>query len=115
MKTITMIGLAAALCVPALASAQRGGGTGAAGFQRVEVQRIQRVDVQRVQRVDTGRTIDAVRDIALRRRGDFDGGETGTRFRRHDPDRRPPHHPARRRWNAAHPSDGEPPRPPAGD
>jgi len=112
MKTITMIGLAVALCVPALASAQRGG-AGAAGFQRVEAQRLQRVDVQRVQRVDTGRTIDTARDIAFRR-GDFDGGETGTRFRRHDPDRPPPHHP-RRRWNAAHDSGGEPSRPPAGD
>ena len=40
MKTITMIGIAVALCVPALASAQRGGGAGAGNVQRVNVQRV---------------------------------------------------------------------------
>ena len=115
MKTISMIGIAAILCVPALAAAQRGGGAGAGGFQRIEVQRIQRVDVQRVDRIDTGRTIDRARDVALRR-ADPDGGETGTRLHRrpHDPDRPPPHNP-RRRWNAAHPSDDSGPSRPAGD
>jgi hypothetical protein len=91
MKTIKMICVAAALCVPALASAQRGGGAVAVG----------------VQRVDTGRTIAPVRDMPVRdidvRRGDIVRGaevETGTRIRR------PQHSQARRRWNAAHPPAG---------
>lgn len=95
MKTIRMICVAAALCVPALASAQRGGGAGAVRVQRVES----------VQRVDTGRTI-AVRDIDIRR-GDavrVGPGETGTRIRR------PLHNPARRRWNAANPPAPDPAR-----
>jgi hypothetical protein len=109
-KTISMIGIAAVLSLPALAAAQRGGGAGAGAIsvQRVQVQRID------VGRVDTGRTLTA-RDIDIRR-GNADGGETGTRLRRRDdgPDRRPPHDPARRRWNAAHPSDSDPSRPNAG-
>jgi len=90
MKSITMICVAAALCVPAMASAQRG----AVSVQRVE----------RIQRIDTGRMITPVRDIDLRGR-DIDiarGGEvvTGTRI--------PHHSPARRRWNAANPPDPAP-------
>lgn len=93
MKSIHMICAAAALCVPALASAQRGGGTPAVGVSRVES----------VQRIDTGRTIGPVRDIDLRGR-DIDvarGGEvvTGTRI--------PHHNPARRRWNAANPPNSD--------
>lgn len=96
MKTITMIGVAVALCVPTLASAQRGGG-GAVRVQRVDVQR---VDVRRIER---GLTIAPGRDVAIAR------GvvviETGTRIRRPDPDRRRLHNPARRRWwNATHPN-----------
>lgn len=93
MKTISLIGIALALCAPALASAQRGGGPGTAGVQRVES----------VQRIDTGRTITPVRDIDISR-GDVVRGptvETGTRIRR------PQHNPARRRWNAAHPPAGD--------
>ena len=90
MKSITMICVATALCVPALASAQRGGGA-------VSVQR-----VERIQRIDTGRI--PVRDIDLRGR-DIEiarGGMvvTGTRI--------PHHSPARRRWNAANPPDPDP-------
>lgn len=98
MKTITMIGIAALLGVPALASAQRGGG-GAGGVQRVNVQRmdVRRVDVQRI---DTRRTIDPARDVDIAR--GVAVIETGTRLRRPDPTRRRLHH-ARRRWNAAHP------------
>ena len=129
MKTISMIGIVAALSLPALAAAQRGGGAGggAISVQRVQVQRID------VGRVDTGRTITPARDINVRR-GDAFGGDTGTRIRRGDDDpnrqgshearRRwnaahpsdpdPSHH-ARRRWNAAHPSDPDPSRPNAGD
>lgn len=105
MKTISMIGIAAALCVPALAAAQRGGAAGAVS--------VQRVDVQRVQRIDSGRTITPARDFEIRR-GTAVGGETGTRIHRRadDPNRRRPHDPARRRWNAAHPSDSV--RPDAG-
>jgi hypothetical protein len=91
MKTIKMICVAVALCVPALASAQRGA---------VRVQR-----VESVQRVDTGRMITA-RDIDIRR-GDavrVGPGETGTRIRR------PLHNPARRRWNAANPPAPDPAR-----
>lgn len=93
MKSIRMICVAAALCVPAMASAQRGGGAGAVSVQRVE----------RIQRIDPGRTITA-RDIDLRGR-DVDivhGGMvvTGTRIPRHSP--------ARRRWNAANPPDSAP-------
>jgi hypothetical protein len=94
MKTIKMICVAVALCVPALASAQRGGGAGAVRVQRAET----------VQRVDTGRMI-TVRDIDVRRGdvvrvGTVGTVETGTRIRR------PLHNPARRRWNAAHPPAG---------
>jgi len=97
MKTITLIGIALALCVPALASAQRGGG-GAVTVQRGDIQRVD------VRRVDTGRTLAPGRDIEIRR-GDAVRGETGTRIRRPDPDRRRLHNPARRRWyNATHPS-----------
>ena len=94
MKTIHTICVAVALCVPALASAQRGGGAGAVRVQRAES----------VQRVDTGRTI-TVRDIDIRRGDVVRVGpvETGSRIRRPDPDRRRLHN-ARRRWNAAHPS-----------
>jgi hypothetical protein len=95
MKTITMICVAAALCVPALASAQRGGGAGAVRVQQVES----------VRPVDTGRTI-AVRDIDIRR-GDavrVRPVETGTHIRR------PLHNPARRRWNAANPPGPNPAR-----
>lgn len=98
MKTITMIGIAAALCLPALAAAQRGGGS-AGGVQRVDVQRVE------VQRIDTGRTITPSRDIEIGRGGAV---ETGTRLRRPDPDRRA--HNARRRWNAAHPPGPDPAR-----
>ena len=108
MKTISMIGLAAAFCVPALVAAQRGGGAGGVA--------VQRVDVQRVQPFDSSRAIDSGRDIDISRGGGF-GGETGTRIRRRDddPDRRPPHDPARRRWyNATHPSAPGPSRPDAG-
>ncbi len=100
MKTITMIGIAAALCLPALAVAQRGGGGGAVGVQRVDVQRVE------VQRLDTGRTITPSRDIEIARGGVV---ETGTRLRRPDPDRRRLHNP-RRRWNAAHPPGPDPAR-----
>lgn len=104
MKTISMIGIAAVLCAPALAVAQRGGGGGGAvAVQRVQVQRM---DVQRVGRIDTGRTIDRARDIDVRR-GDAFAGETGTRIRHRDDDPNR-HNPARRRWNAAHPSDPDP-------
>jgi hypothetical protein len=90
MKTISLIGIAVALCVPALASAQRGGGAGAVS----------------VQRVDTARTIAPVRDIDIRRGDVVRTGtvETGTRIRR------PLHNPARRRWNAAHPPAPDPSR-----
>jgi hypothetical protein len=96
MKTISLIGIAVALCVPALASAQRGGGAGAAGVQRAET----------MQRAETGRTIAPVRDIDIRRGDVARVGtvETGTRIRR------PPHNPARRRWNAAHPPTADPSR-----
>ena len=94
MKTISLIGVALALCVPALASAQRGGGGAVAVLRGA----IQRVDVQRVDR-----TLVPGREIEIRR-GDVVRGETGTRIRRPDPDRRRLHNPARRRWNAAHPS-----------
>lgn len=98
MKTINMICVAVALCVPALASAQRGGGAGAVS---VRVQR-----VESIQRVDRGRMIVPVRDVDIRR-GDVVRGatvETGTRIRR------PLHNPARRRWNAAHPPAPNPAR-----
>ena len=96
MKTISLIGIAAALCVPALASAQRGGG--AVAVQRVEVQRAD------VRRLDIDRTRFDARDIDIRR-GEALRGETGTRLGRrdHDPDRA--NHQARRRWNAANPPD----------
>lgn len=119
MRTITTIGVAVALCVPALASAQRAGGAGAVNVQRVNVQRvdIRRVDVRRV---DTRPTITPTRDVNIVR--GVAVIETGTRIRRPDPDRRRLHnarrrwnaaHPpgpnlARRRWNAAHPSDSDP-------
>lgn len=101
MKTITMIGVAVALCIPALASAQRGGGTAGAGAQRVAVQRI---DVRRVDvgRVDRGPAIAPGRDVTVARGASVI--ETGTRIRRADPTRRGAHSPARRRWNAAHPN-----------
>jgi hypothetical protein len=107
MKTISMIVAAAALCTPALVAAQRGGGAGAVAVQRVEI--------QRVQRIDSGRTMIPTRDFDVGR-GTLAGGETGTRIRRHpdDPNRRPPHNPARRRWNAAHPSDPGSSRPDEG-
>ncbi len=98
MKTITMIGVAVALCVPTLASAQRGGGAGASNAQRVNVQRID------VRRIDTGRTIAPGRDVNVAR--GVAVIETGTRIRRPvaDPNRRRLHNPARRRWyNATHP------------
>lgn len=106
MKTIRMIAIAAAFCAPALASAQRGGGGAAISIPRVSVQR---TEVQRVQRVDPGRPFAPTRDVDIRR-GNVFGGDTGTRIRRRDddPDRRRPHDPARRRWNAAHPSDPDP-------
>ena len=96
MKTINLIGIAVALCVPALASAQRGGGATAVSVQRVES----------VQRVDTGRAITPVRDIEFARGDAARVGtvETGTRIRR------PLHSPARRRWNAAHPPAPDPSR-----
>ena len=74
MKTISMIGVAVALCVPALASAQRGGGAGAVRVQRVES----------VQRVDTGRTIarPATSTSAAATPCASDRLETGTRIRR---------------------------------
>jgi hypothetical protein len=113
MKTITMICVAAALCVPALASAQRGGGAGAIRVQRVDVGRVD------VRRIDTMRTITPGRDVNIAR--GVAVIDTGTRIRRPDPDRRRLHHarrrwnaahppgpnPARRRWNAAHPSDSD--------
>jgi hypothetical protein len=92
MKTITTIGVAIALCVPALAAAQRGGGAGAVSVQRVNVQRVD------VRRVDTRPTLTPGRDNIAR---GFTVIDTGTRIRRPDPDRRL--HNARRRWNAAHP------------
>lgn len=112
MKTITMIGVAIALCVPALAAAQRGGGT--VSVPRVNVQRVD------VRRVDPRPTITPGRDVTIAR--GFTVVDTGTRIRRPDPDRRRLHnarrrwnaaHPgpnphARRRWNAAHPSDSDP-------
>jgi|GEM_PF-6030680 len=96
MKTISLIGIAVALCVPALASAQRGGETGAVGVQRAES----------MQRTDTGRAIAPVRDIDIRGGDAARVGtvETGTRIHR------PPHNPARRRWNAAHPPTPDPSR-----
>jgi hypothetical protein len=102
MKTITMIGVAMALCIPALASAQRGGGgAGGASAQRVAVQRI---DVRRVDvgRVDRGPAINPARDVNVARGPSV--VETGTRIRRHDPTRRGAHSQARRRWNAANPN-----------
>jgi hypothetical protein len=102
MKTISMIGIAVALCMPALAAAQRGGG-GAVAVQRVQVQRM---DVQRVGRIDATRTINPARDIDIRRGNAF-AGETGTRIRHRDDDPNR-HDPARRRWNAAHPSEPDP-------
>jgi hypothetical protein len=119
MRIITTIGIAVALCVPALAAAQRGGGAAAVNVPRVNVQRvdIRRVDVRRV---ETRPTITPGRDVTIAR--GFTLVETGTRIRRPDPDRRRLHnarrrwnaaHPpgpnlARRRWNAAHPSDPDP-------
>lgn len=111
MRTITMIGIAVALCVPALASAQRGGRAGGVNVQRVDVRRI---DMMRT--ITPGRDVDIARGVAV--------VETGTRIRRPDPDRRRLHNarrrwnaahppgpnPARRRWNAAHPSDSDPSR-----
>jgi hypothetical protein len=117
MKTITMIGIAVALAMPALASAQRGGGAGAAGAQRVTVQRVE------IQRVDRGLTTFAPgRDIVVAR-GRLAEIDTGTRIRRppHNPARRRwynanhPNHLARRRWNAANPSDADPSRRREGD
>ena len=104
MKIISMIVVAAVFCVPALAAAQRGGGASAVGVQRVDVQRI-----------DSGRTMMPARDFDIRR-GTAVGGETGTRIHRRvdDPSRHRPHYPARRRWNAAHPSDSDPSRPDEG-
>ena len=114
MKTITMIGIAAALCVPALASAQRGGGAGDVGVQRVNVPRVD------IRRIDTGRTITPARDVTIAR--GVAVIETGTRIRRLDPDRRRLHnarrrwynanhpHQARRRWNAANPPVADPSR-----
>jgi hypothetical protein len=110
MKIITMIGLAAALCVPAAASAQRGDGAGAAGVQRMD------------QRIDTGRAImtrdsGAIRGESLRDAVARDDILTGTRLqpgrpRIQRPERdEPSHSPARRRWNAANP--GEPGHSPA--
>jgi len=122
MKTITMIGVAVALCVPSLASAQRGAAAGAGGAQRVPMQRVE------IQRVDRGpATFAPGRDIVVAR-GRLAEIDTGTRIRRPDPDRRRFHH-ARRRWNAAHPgpnprrrwynathpSEADPSRRPAGD
>ena len=104
MKTITLIGVALALCVPAALSAQRGGGGGAVAVPRGA---IERVDVQRVDR-----TLVPARDIEIRR-GDAVRGETGTRIRRHNPARRRwynathpsnPHKARRRWWNATHPA-----------
>jgi hypothetical protein len=97
MKTISLIGIALALCAPALASAQRGGGGGAT---------VQRGDVQRVdiRRVDIDRGLVTAREV---RRGDVMRDTTGTRIRRPDvePERRRLHNPARRRWyNATHPA-----------
>lgn len=101
MKTITLIGIAVALCVPALASAQRGGGARAVNVQRVDVGRVD------VRRIDTIRTITPGRDVNIAR--GVAVIETGTRIRRPDPDRRRLHN-ARRRWNAAHPPGPNPAR-----
>ncbi len=97
MKTISLIGIAMALCLPVMASAQRGGG-GAVAVPRGAIERVE------IQRIDRDRTLVPARDLEIRR-GDAVRGETGTRIRRPDPDRRRLHNPARRRWyNATHPS-----------
>ena len=103
MKTISLICAAAALCVPALAEAQRGGRGGAAMPTRGA----------EIQRVDRGATINLRRDVVIAR-GDV---VTGTRIRRPDADpaRRRwynahHHQQARRRWNAANPPDSDPSR-----
>ena len=101
MKNLSLICAVLALGVPAMASAQRGGGMGAGG-----VQRVQRMDVQRI---DTGRALTPSRhDIDVRRGGAL-RGDTGTRIRRADPERYP-NHQARRRWNAANPTAPDPSR-----
>lgn len=109
MKTISLICAAAALCVPALAAGQRGGGTGAAGIATRGAE---------IQRVDRGATINLRRDVVVAR-GDV---VTGTRIRRPlaDPARRRwynahHHQQARRRWNAANPPVSDPSRRRAGD
>lgn len=113
MKILCMIAAAAALCLPAMASAQRGGQAGGVAVQRVDVQR---ADLGRAGTI--GRSIDV--------RGDAVRGEltTGTRIRRpverpdrdraHNPRRRwynATHNPQRRRWyNANHPTRPDPSR-----
>jgi len=92
MKTISLICAALALGVPAMASAQRGG-TAAVPMRSVQVQRL-----------DNSRTITPARDFEIRRR-DAVRGETGTRIARrraYEPDRRRPHNPRRRYYNATH-------------
>ena len=109
MKTISLICAAAALCVPALAEAQRGGRGGGAAIPTRGVE---------IQRVDRGATINLRRDVVIAR-GDV---VTGTRIRRPDADpaRRRwynahHHQQARRRWNAANPPDSDPSRQRTGD
>lgn len=90
MKTISLICAALALGVPAMSSAQRGGAV-AAPMRSVEAQRL-----------DNSRTITPARDF---RRGDAVRGETGTRIARrraYEPNRRRPHNPRRRYYNATH-------------
>lgn len=91
MKIVTLIGVAAALAAPSLASAQRGDRGGGAVA---------------VQRVDAGRAITPARDVIVLRGDVVRGAMTGTRIVRRpaiDPTRRRPHHPARRRYyNATH-------------
>ncbi|MGQ0589301.1 MAG: hypothetical protein ACT4N8_07205 [Sphingosinicella sp.] len=108
MKILGMIAIAAALCVPALASAQRGGQAGGTAVQRADVGRTATI----------GRAID-VRGGTLR--GDIVTGtrirprpERPDRDRAHNPRRRwynATHNPQRRRWyNANHPTRPDPSR-----
>ena len=97
MKTISLIGIAVALCVPALASARPVARAGTVDFPA------RMLDVRRIEGT---RAITPVRDFEIARRGDAARGETGTRIPRARPDdpnrRRRPHHPNRRRWFNAH-------------
>ena len=113
MKILCMIAAVGALCVPAMAQAQRGGQAGGVAVQRVDVQR---ADLGRGDAI--GRPID-VRGDAVR--GEFTTGtrirhpiERPDRDRAHNPRRRwynATHNPQRRRWyNANHPSRPEPSR-----